>query len=207
MESLLSPRRMRDLTERLSDIILLNFYWFICSIPIVTIGASSTALYRAVYLMLREEGSTTKNYFSAFCSNFCKASAVWCGTLLLAAVFYFNYRLLVLTAPAMVHFYRIIAVSIGILIMFLLQFTFPLLAQYQDTIGQTMKNAALLAARHFPITLILCALSSLPFLCAVFVPHWLFQYGIVWMVLGVCMIEICRVKLIQRIFSQYTSSK
>ena len=34
-----------NVLNRLSDLVILNVLWFICCLPIVTIGASTTALY------------------------------------------------------------------------------------------------------------------------------------------------------------------
>ena len=53
--------------NRVSDLFLLNILWVICSIPIITIGASTTALYSVNLNLLSEnEGHITKAFFKAF---------------------------------------------------------------------------------------------------------------------------------------------
>lgn len=51
----------------------LNILWFLCCIPVFTIGASTTALYYVSFKLVRnEEGNITKQFFTAFRSNFKK---------------------------------------------------------------------------------------------------------------------------------------
>lgn len=50
-----------------ADVFFLSVLWFICSIPIVTIGASTTALYDCAVRCVRYgEGSTYKRFFNTF---------------------------------------------------------------------------------------------------------------------------------------------
>ena len=40
---------------RLADFIILNLLWVVCSIPIITIGASTTALYTVMLKLVKNE--------------------------------------------------------------------------------------------------------------------------------------------------------
>ena len=58
--------------------VYLNILWFICCIPIVTAGASTTALFYVTLKMVRnEEGNITKAFFSSFKSNFKQSTIIW----------------------------------------------------------------------------------------------------------------------------------
>lgn len=49
----------------------LNFLWLICSLPIITIGASTTAVYYTAMRMARDdEGYIAKDFFHSFKENF-----------------------------------------------------------------------------------------------------------------------------------------
>ncbi|MBQ5867931.1 MAG: YesL family protein, partial [Lachnospiraceae bacterium] len=62
--------------DRMGDLMILNFLFIFFSIPIVTIGASTTALYTMTFKLLDEtEGNLVKNYFKAFKNNFKQATA------------------------------------------------------------------------------------------------------------------------------------
>ncbi|MDF2877373.1 MAG: hypothetical protein K0S30_469 [Clostridia bacterium] len=58
------------LTE-VADIMLISIYWWICSIPIITIGASTTSLFYVLGKKIRKEPVyVTKDYFTSFKDNF-----------------------------------------------------------------------------------------------------------------------------------------
>lgn len=47
----------------IADVIILHFLWLVCSLPLVTIGASTTALYYAMMKRIRtNEGHVTSNF-------------------------------------------------------------------------------------------------------------------------------------------------
>lgn len=55
---------------RITDCILLSLCWITFSLPIVTMGAASGALYRTVYRCLRhDEGNLLKVYWETFRKN------------------------------------------------------------------------------------------------------------------------------------------
>ena len=52
---------------KLGDLILLNLLWTVCSIPVITIGASPTAVYYVTLKMVRDENdSTVRSFFHSF---------------------------------------------------------------------------------------------------------------------------------------------
>ena len=58
--------------------VYLNILWFICCLPIVTIGASTTALYYvSLKIVKNEEGNLTKAFFHSFKENFRQGTAIW----------------------------------------------------------------------------------------------------------------------------------
>ena len=64
--------------SKICDMICLNVLWVICSIPIVTIGASTTALYTVMLKMVRnEEGYIFRGFFKAFKENFKQSTIIW----------------------------------------------------------------------------------------------------------------------------------
>ena len=60
----------------LGDLMLLNFIFLLCSVPVVTIGASITALYTVVFRMVREKDSRSVvvQFFRSFRQNFRRAT-------------------------------------------------------------------------------------------------------------------------------------
>ena len=60
---------------KIGEIVILSVLWFFTSIPVITIGASSTALYYAVTKCVRRgRGYVVKEYFKAWKQNFVKSA-------------------------------------------------------------------------------------------------------------------------------------
>lgn len=63
---------------KLGDLIILNILWIVCSIPVFTAGASTTAVYYVTLKLVRdEEDSTIRSFFRSFKSNFRQATGIW----------------------------------------------------------------------------------------------------------------------------------
>ncbi|WP_180270670.1 YesL family protein [Sporanaerobium hydrogeniformans] len=57
--------------SEVADVMILSLYWWICSIPLVTVGASTTALYYVLGKKMRKEStSITRDFFYSFKMNF-----------------------------------------------------------------------------------------------------------------------------------------
>ena len=56
----------------------LNLLWLICSIPVFTLGAATTALYDVSLKIVRdEETSITRQFFRSFRRNFRQSTVLW----------------------------------------------------------------------------------------------------------------------------------
>lgn len=79
--------KLREGINGIIDLIWSGLLWLVCSIPVFTLGASSTALYYTVVKCVRHDrGRATPMFFSAFRSNFKKSTLIWLIFLLYLAV-------------------------------------------------------------------------------------------------------------------------
>lgn len=140
----------------MGDIITLHLLWILLSLPVITIGASTTALYYSCMKRIRtNEGYVTSNFMSAFRSNFRQASIVWIGMVLVGLILFTNFRigLFMGNLPG-----NCIIISSSILLFPYLMtslYIFPVLARFSNPIYENLKNAFFMAIRHFPLTLLL----------------------------------------------------
>lgn len=66
-----------DGITKVTDVMLIGFYFIVCSLPIFTIGVSSTALYYAIHKsVFRGRGYTTE-FFRSFKDNFKQSTLSW----------------------------------------------------------------------------------------------------------------------------------
>ena len=62
----------------LGNMIALNILWLVTSLPIVTIGASTTAMYYTALKLHKDKDVTVwKAFFHSFKQNFMQATAIW----------------------------------------------------------------------------------------------------------------------------------
>ena len=144
--------------SRVLDILKLNFLWILGSLPVFTIGASTTALYYTVHKSIRgDRGYTTRTFFGAFRDNFKAATLpylIWLAVMVvLGCDAYITYQVLK-TGSMKGTFFYFFLIMIAVAIMWS-AFLFPYIARFENTVKQTLKNAFLLMVRHLPWALLL----------------------------------------------------
>ena len=149
---------MRFLTK-IADLMVLNILFCVTSIPLITIGASWTALYSVTLKMVRdEEGSVSRSYFRSFRQNFRQATLLWLGVLVVLALLVLDIRVLngmsEGTAPGL---FRVGVEILALLGIMVLQYLFPSLARFEASLADTLKNACMMALAHLPKTALMTA--------------------------------------------------
>lgn len=161
---------------KLVDVVWLNILFVIFSLPIVTIGASTTAMLSVTMKMARDrEGYMWQGFWKAFKQNFKQSTLIWIGMILVATILgtdiYFFYGKTALYTRIL------LALIIGLCIvaMCVCAYVFALQAQFENTIKQTLKNALIMAIRHLPWTILLVVLiTGLGLLIWLFLPLAIF---------------------------------
>ena len=163
---------LMQVLNKVADLLWLNILTLICCIPIVTVGASLTAMnYMALKIVRNEECYITKGFFKSFKQNFKQATAIWLlfllAVLVLAGDFY-------IMKNSGIEFNIVIKVVIGIvalILAFTWMFVFPVLAKFDNTVIRTIKNAFVMSILQFPKTLLMIVMYALPILIGMLVPQ------------------------------------
>ena len=143
----------------------LNLLWFICSIPIVTIGASTTALYYASLKIARgEDRYLGRMFFRSFVQNFRQSTVLWLillaagGFLGLDGYIVYHLRAAATGAPA-VMWTLVLALLIGAAVLYaiVLLFVFPLVASVTNTNWAMLKNAFFIGTHYLFCTILVFA--------------------------------------------------
>lgn len=139
------------------DVILLSIVWIIFSIPIITIGASTTALYySAVKAIRRERGYVFREFWKSFKTNFINATILWIPLMILISIFYkLNIKFALELGGPQGFVLLCIYCMFGFALICTGIYMFPILSRFTMTRMQTIKSAAFMAIKHFPITLVL----------------------------------------------------
>ncbi|MBO5210111.1 MAG: YesL family protein [Lachnospiraceae bacterium] len=141
--------------NRLWDIIQLNFFWLICCIPIVTIGASTAAAFHVCMKMVDdEEGYISKEFFKGFKENWKQGTVVGFLIILASYAVYLDVQIFEAVEGNPIGF-LIVAMISGFLFFLCLIYAYPLIARYRNTLLGTLKNSFTIARRHFLRTIFL----------------------------------------------------
>lgn len=140
--------------NRLTDILWLNILTFFCSIPIITAGASFTALHYVCLKIIRdEEGYVTKEYFKSWKKNFGQATVIWLIVLVVSGLLVADlYCISVMSTNTAILFAAIIAAAIFVLMTAL--YVFPVLSHFENTIRGTIKNSFYMSIFALPRTIL-----------------------------------------------------
>ena len=77
MKKNIFDNKIFQMLEKIIDCIYSSILWFIFSLPLITAGASTTALYYTVNKVIRyDRGNMSKEFFKAFKSNFRQSTLV-----------------------------------------------------------------------------------------------------------------------------------
>ena len=150
--------RIVQVLSALIDLIWAGLLWLFCSLPLITVGASSTALYYAIVKSIRHErGRVSACFFHAFKTNFRQATAIWLLMVLSVLIgvgdgYAFSRMGFAENSPLIV-FSRVILLPVPLLFPWL----FPFLSRFQNTVGGTIRYCLFLAVHHFGRTLLLAA--------------------------------------------------
>jgi len=158
--------------ERLADLIILNILFLICCIPVFTIGAAITALSSITRKMAgKEEGYIVRGYFKAFKENFLQATAIWLLLFFFGLVFVADAFVLLRYGAGgfFLIFWSLLCIA-GLICLFEFIYVFPLLARFDNSTKNTLKNALLLSVRFLPWTAVLVLLAVLPLIAGFFYP-------------------------------------
>lgn len=195
---------MRFLTK-IADLMVLNVLFCVTSIPLITIGASWTALYSVTLKMVRdEEGSVSRSYFQSFRQNFKQATLLWLGVLVVLALLVLDIRVLNGmtggTAPGLLRVGVEILALLGIMV---LQYLFPSLARFEASLADTLKNACMMALAHLPKTALMTA-AAVGAVWITLINNTTIAVGLmVWPLIGFALMAFGNSGILRKIFDNY----
>ena len=169
--------------EKVADLLLVNLLFVICSIPIITVGASATAMYYVLGRIRRQEGTVARDFFRSFLENFRQATLYWC--VLLASIFALCWNFWLISDWSG-HAYSFAMVLLILTAWFAASWgsvVFPLLSRFENTMAATARNACMLVF-VFPIRTIAAVLiNAVPIALLIFLPKLFALAAVFWLLL------------------------
>ncbi|MCR5449928.1 MAG: YesL family protein [Solobacterium sp.] len=178
----------------------LNCLWVLCSIPVFTCGAATTALY-AVTLKIAEdkEHNITAEFFKAFRDNFKQATKLWLIMLAVGIVLgidgYAVYHLRAASTgtPAVLWTLNLaLLIAAAVIYVIVMTYLFPLTARFSNTDLAMFRNSFLIGVRYLFCTILVFAIHFAMFFAvvAIFTPLAIFGEGLCALLSSMLMISI-----------------
>ena len=163
--------------------VYLNILWFLCCIPVITAGASTTALfYVTLKIAKNEEGNITKAFFRSFRENLRQSTLIWLILLALGIIlsvdgyvlYHMRFENVFWTLCTAV--FCVAAAAYAIVLMYI----FPLLARFDNTVGAMFKNALFIGVRFLFCTVLMAVIyfAMLLVVVRIFTPAVIFGEGL-----------------------------
>lgn len=149
--------------SRFFDLVKLNFLWLLFCLPVITIGASTTAAYGVALKMVDDEESyIARSFVREFKRNFKQGTVL--GLIFIVATYaiYLDYEINRISEDG-----SIPLIVIGILSAFIyvsaMLYSFPLLARYENSVIGTIQNSMEISRRYFGRTLLITGVLAVEF--------------------------------------------
>lgn len=157
--------------SRMADLMLLNVIMAICCLPIITIGASVTAMHYVMLKMVRnEEGYIVKDFFKSFKLNFKQATIIWLIMLVMIFVFIGDYFIVNYSGLEFPQGMGLILSVVATLVFIVSTYIFPVLSRFDNTIKNTIKNGCMMSIMAAPKAVLMAVLTVAPVVLALITP-------------------------------------
>lgn len=188
--------------NKISDLVFANLLFLVFSLPVVTIGASLTALQTVVLDIARDqEGSIRRRFWQAFRSHFKQSTLLWLIFLAGALVLVGSYAAASTLGESFARFYAVVLGALGIVLLLWFQFLFPLQSIRPAQVRQTAKTAFLLMILRLPYAVgMLLVVVAAVYLSFFLNPNTIGGATFLWLALGFALVTYCNAFLVLRAF-------
>lgn len=146
-----------NICDKIFDVMALGFLWILCSLPLVTIGASTSALYYAMVKCVKKgDGYIAKEFFRSFRLNLVSGIFIWILAAAATFAMHLNIGILMKETEGYAGLFFICVYALtSVFILAASCYVFPALARFDMSSGWLIKIAMYMTVRYFGTTLAL----------------------------------------------------
>ena len=157
--------------HNLFDLMIINWLFFLCSLPVITVGIAACGAYRVTLKLARGEAvSPAKDFFRGCRENLLPGFLLGLAALILAVVAAGDIWFALAQAGFLRNLYLIIGVIISVIFLIVVSYTFALQAMFRNPLKTQIANAFKLAVVAPGKTLLLWLILLIPVLFALVLP-------------------------------------
>ena len=151
--------------NRVGDVIVSNLLFLLCSIPIVTIGPSMTALYHTMLKIAKgDEGRTWRVFFRAFRKNFLQSLIIWLIILAAALITFADMFYFIQSQSLAGRLMFILSLGVAMLLILFTIYVFPVVAAFEGKLWDQIHNTFVFLSMRPAYTLGIAVLTVMPIL-------------------------------------------
>lgn len=194
--------------SRIFDIVVLNFLFIICCIPIVTIGVSLTGMYSITLKMVRnEESHIIRGFLKAFKENFKQGTIIGIIAIIITLFITVDLRIIGIIGDDRLKILQVLCYAVAIWGYIIFLYAFPILSRFENTIKEVLKNSFVLSIVNFKWT-ILFILLNVPFILMLFYSGAsMFLLFTILIICGFSGLALIQSFIFYRIFEKYEGNK
>ena len=202
--------RIMIFLSRVADLVILNILWLVCCIPVVTIGASTTAMYHVIRHWQKDSvSSIMRDFFQSFKDDFKQATPVYLILLIPTVAVVMNAMLIFNpdNSAAVPSYLLVIWFISALILLFISSFVYPVMAFFADSIFKTLRNAMVLALAHLPRTILISVLNLLPVILLFVNLSFFLQSSIFWLLIGGALVAYLNMSILKPVFKKLVPSE
>lgn len=147
-------RGLMNMLANILNIVKLNLCFLVCSLPIITIGASLTALYSVHMKLIREEEAyIVKDFFKAFRQGFRQSTICWLVTIVIGAALFADREYYGQHSDWIGIFFQLFLWLYTAFVLLLSLYLYPYISRYRDNLKNCVKKSLLISLANLKYTL------------------------------------------------------
>jgi len=202
--------RIMIFLSRVADLVILNILWLVCCVPVVTIGASTTAMYHVIRHWQKDSvSSIMRDFFQSFKEDFKQATPVYLILLIPTVAVVMNAMLIFNpdNSAAVPSYLLVIWFISALILLFISSFVYPVMAFFADSIFKTLRNAMVLALANLPRTILISILNLLPVILLFVNLSFFLQSSIFWLLIGGALVAYLNMSILKPVFKKLVPSE
>lgn len=190
--------------SRLADMFFLSMMWLLCCLPVITIGPATAAMYYvALKWAHKEDIKISAAFFDAFKKNFKQGVALNLIFLVVGIVLVLDFFIMSAQGSTYGAITSACFLVLGVWMLGVMFYAYPLQAQFYNTIRQTLINAAQLAVLKFPVTVVVFVVNLLPLILGFISLELLVRTAPAWILLWPGVSAYINAKLFAKMFDKF----
>lgn len=189
---------------RVSDLIILNLIFMLSCIPIVTIGASISALHSVCLKIVRgQESYMWQGFWKAFRQNFKQGTVLWIISIVIFFVIHMDFTILNAGDHPLFGYVKVALGSVTAVLFSMFIYVFPIISHFKCTIRQAIKNSLFMTIGHLPFSILLVVMYGLIFFLATLNVKMLALVIAVATICGFSVVTLTACIIFDHIFKKY----